>query len=552
MLAGSTGASGTRVEQVPAGAGAVVAAAARVATNAHWLAVAAISSAVALFLLLRLHAWPPHEDETLALFVGRQPLGDLFDTVLSERGGAPLHFLLTHLVALVSPGLTGLRLLSTFFAVTSIPIVAALTFRLTDRRTGVIATLIVAVSWATLFHGIYGRMYSLFLFTTALSFLLLLRALGHGGWKRWFAWSIVMLAALATMPYGAMVLATQAVYVLARRVRRPFSLRAPLLAFVAVTAIATPLWRTYLVLASRFEVGGSGRESNFDSPYEVLVYLRGVVGDFGAGWDAAFAPIVALALLGLIALVRSRPPAALLAASVFVVPTAALLLARLGGAAVPETRHLIFALPFFAMLLAAGLVRAVALTGRSSATVLALALATLVSVEIAWGWQTTPSLYAGEPYKRAEARHAAAAWLAATSRPTDVLFGYNPLFLEAREKGGDLGDIVVPRADVRLAVRTLEEAEKPLGRGVWVHDATNNGITRRYEIPELAPAGEEFEARAFGPFLVIRTTLPEETARAFLRDSLHVQQLGKNLGVSDADINYVTARDALRRIEDGD
>jgi hypothetical protein len=110
----------------------------------------------------------------------------------------------------------------------------------------------------------------------------------------------------------------------------------------------------------------------------------------------------------------------------------------------------------------------------------------------------------------------------------------------------------VPRADVKLAVRTLEEAEKPLGRGVWVHDATNNGITRRYEIPELAPAGEEFEARAFGPFLVIRTTLPEETARAFLRDSLHVQQLGKNLGISDADINYVTARDALRRIEDGD
>jgi hypothetical protein len=216
---------------------------------------------------------------------------------------------------------------------------------------------------------------------------------------------------------------------------------------------------------------------------------------------------------------------------------------------VPETRHLIFALPFFGMLVAAGLARTARLAGRSSPTVLALALAALVSVEIAWGWQRTPSLYAGEPVKRAAARHTAAAWLAATSRPTDVLFGYNPLFLEAWEKGGDLGRIVVPRADVRLAVRTLEEAQKPLGRGVWVHDATNNGILRRYEIPEVAPPGDRFEARAFGPFLVIRTTAPERTARAYLRDSVAVQELGKELGISDADINYVTARDALRRIQ---
>ena len=58
------------------------------------LGVAGCVVAVATFLFTRLTAWPPHEDETLALFVARQPLGRLLDIVLEERGGAPLHYLL--------------------------------------------------------------------------------------------------------------------------------------------------------------------------------------------------------------------------------------------------------------------------------------------------------------------------------------------------------------------------------------------------------------------------------------------------------------------------
>jgi hypothetical protein len=68
--------------------------------------------AVGLFFALRLTAWPPHEDETLVLFVGRGSLGGLLDTVLAELGGAPLHFLLAWVVAHAGGGLTapgGLR-----------------------------------------------------------------------------------------------------------------------------------------------------------------------------------------------------------------------------------------------------------------------------------------------------------------------------------------------------------------------------------------------------------------------------------------------------------
>src|SRR5215467_6196045 len=98
--------------------------AAELGLRTFWLGVAGCTTAVAAFLLARLTAWPPHEDETLALFVGRKSLVDLFTTVQTERGGAPLHFLFAWIVAHTGGGLVGLRLFSALFAVASVPLVA--------------------------------------------------------------------------------------------------------------------------------------------------------------------------------------------------------------------------------------------------------------------------------------------------------------------------------------------------------------------------------------------------------------------------------------------
>ena len=123
--------------------------------------------AVGAFLSTRLLAWPPHEDETLALFVGRQPLAELLEIVLHERGGAPLHYLVAAVAAHSGGGLAALRLASAAFALASIPLVATLVQRLAGRAVALAATVLVSASWILLFHGIYGRMYSLFLFTSA-------------------------------------------------------------------------------------------------------------------------------------------------------------------------------------------------------------------------------------------------------------------------------------------------------------------------------------------------------------------------------------------------
>jgi hypothetical protein len=550
MLAGSTAVPGTRLRRVP-GEPALRRVLGWAAADTYRLGVAGITAALAGFLLLQAIHWPAHEDETLVFFVSRQSLGELFSTVFEERGGAPLHFLLAHALSAVWPSLLGLRLISVVFAVASVPVMAALVRRMTDPGTALLATLVAAASWMVVYHGIYARMYSLFLFTSALSFLLLLRAVGSRDRKRWVAWAIATLAAIATQPYGAFVLGIGAVYVVGRRRRDSVPFRPALVSFAAVTLLALPLWLAYRVLAARFDVGVTGESgSKLGSPIDVLAYLVRVAGDFTAGWPFAVALVIAVAFVGLAMLARSRPAAAFLAGTVVLLPTVAFLVTRSGSSVSLESRHLIFALPFFAMLVAVGLRRLASLAGARAPAALALALGVLLSAQIAWGWSRTPWMYAGEPQVRTEARAEAAAWLAATSRPDDILFAYEPLYLDAWRKGAPFGSSIVQRADPKLALDTLGEIPKPLGRGVWVFDATDHldVSKQRFTIAGTSP-GPQFEARAFGPFLVIRTKKPTVTAETFLRDTAVVEFNGQILRITDAGLNHQTAVTALARLK---
>ena len=156
MLAGGSGAPGTRDAGVPAAPRR--GRAFSWAGDGFWVGVGAVAVGLGAFLLLRLHALPPNEDEALAFFISHGSLGEVLETVLGERGGAPLHYLLAYLVGQVDPGLTSLRLISVAFAVASIPVAAAVVARLSDRRTALLASVVTAASWTMLYHGIYARM----------------------------------------------------------------------------------------------------------------------------------------------------------------------------------------------------------------------------------------------------------------------------------------------------------------------------------------------------------------------------------------------------------
>jgi hypothetical protein len=497
-------------------------------------AVSLLAGAVALVLLVQLRAWPPHEDETLALYVGQESLRGLLETVLGERGGAPLHFLLSWLVAHAGGGITELRLLSAAFAVAAVPLVALIAARLTNRRTALVAAALASASWMLLFHGVYARMYSLFLFTSALSYLALLAAAERGGRRPWALWVGAALLTVATHPYGALVLASQGAFVLIARAR----VREAVRAFAAVAVLGIPFWIADLTLAGRFDVGVGGGGEKLGDPLTVVAYLGHVAGDFSAGWLLTTIAALGLFAAGLLHLWTARRDAALLVVAVLVVPTAAFVAARLGAAAAPETRHLIFALPFF---WACAAVPVTALARRHGTRVLVAALALACSAEVAWAWSKTPELFTGEPTARVAGRAEAARWLGDTGRPDDVLLGYDPVFARAWEEER-LSRLVLPRADAKLALEALREAGEPLGRGVWVFDAWDtNNVVREERIGRRLPwpAGM-FEARAFGPYLVVRTRTPTGTARRYLERAAAAQVVGKSLGLGDADINFAT------------
>jgi Dolichyl-phosphate-mannose-protein mannosyltransferase len=506
-----------------------------------------VTAGLAAFLLTRLGAWPPNEDETLVFFVSREPLGEVLHTISGERGGAPLHFLLAHFVLLASPTLEALRLLSAIPVVLAVLVVAALAARLAGRRAALVAALIVAASGTTHYHGVYARMYGLFLLATALSFLLLLRALERPTALRWVLWGLAVLGAIATQPYGALVLVVQALYLpwVGRRSLR--SLGRPAVAFALVAVAAIPLWITYSRLASRFDVGAGPGGSALGSPGEVFAYLWETFGDFTAGWLAAAVPIAVAALAGLALLARQSRDSGVLTALVVVVPVVTLLLTRSGNDLFLETRHLLFALPFVATALALAIVTAAQAADRAGLALGALALAGVVAVQVSWGVSRTPWLYSGEPEPRETARAEAAAWLARTARSDDVLFGYEPTYLDAERAGAPYGEIVVPRADPELSLEELREAGPELGRGVWVLDASDFLQPELVEltIPERSP-GPGFEARAFGPFLVVRSSEAAGTLERFLEQTVRVQHLGTALGIADARINLATAGTALR------
>lgn len=510
-----------------------------------WTATATIAACLAGVLGWFLLAWPPHEDEALALFVGRGSLSGLLDTVITERGGAPLHFLLAWGVVHGGGGLTELRIVSLVFAVASVPLIALLGARLADRTVGVVAAALASGTWVMLFHGVYGRMYSLFLFTSLLSFLALLSALDRGGRRRFLIWGLALLATLASHPYAVLVVGAQVLFVVLRRVR----LREAFVTLAGVFVLGAPFWWADVVLRDRFDVGVGGGGERLGSPGSVVRYFWWVAGDFSAGRHAWSAPVLLLALVGSVLLWRRRRESLTLIACVIVVPALAFTLATLNSSTSPEARHLIFVLPFFSVLLAVPLV-ALARARPPATSALALAAVVVLLVgEVRWAHERTPPLFDGLPAAEVHARDAAGAWLASTARPDDVLLGYEPLFLQAWESNRAFSSNVVPRADPALFASALKRIQEPLGRGVWVFDASDTTNPRqRSTIPFALPSPQSaFEGRVFGPYLVIRSRRPLETPARYTAVSETVMRLGRALRIADADINLKTMLEAESR-----
>ena len=408
-------------------------------------------TAAAAFLFHQLLAWPPHEDEALPLFIGRHPLDQMFQVVLEERGGAPLHFLLAWAVAHLELGLGGLRAVSAFSRSRASPWSRSCwRGSAGGSRAGRDAARRDQLD-VSLPRCLRPHVQPLPLHEPASP---ISRCSPH---------SSAAAAGLGALGAGdprhrrdpslrrARARVAGAFVVVARRDR----LRGAIWAFGAVAVLGIPFWLTDLVLAGRFDAGVAAGSRPGRRRLRLAVggrLHRRLPGRcrlcswrWRPGWPCS----------------RARRECWRRACPI--VPLAALVVARSTGS--PETRHLIFLLPFVALAAGAGIARLGRVWGSAA---LGRARGRAARLDVgpdARAVRVGAGRPPGGPRGRSRIHRG-------DDESDDVLLGYDPLFLQAWERNPKVPLVVLPRADADLALHSLLSLERPLGHGIWVLDSS--------------------------------------------------------------------------------
>jgi hypothetical protein len=412
-----------------------------------------------------------YEDEAIAGLIAMRPMPEVLDTVLVDRGGAPLHFVLAHVAFWIHTSPEALRLLSVVFALGTVPLCFELGRRLDGVGAGVVAAAVAASSTALAVYGSFGRMYALFAFVAALFAVLFVRALELRTTAAVAAAAAAGWLLPAVHPYGAIpaFVALVAAAVLWRG--RP--LRAAWPVAVAVLA-AVPLVVADLRLADRAAVGAGG-ERSLASPGEAWDELVAAVSAFAGGDGAALVFCTALALVGLAVLVRSHPAVAALTLST-AVPPLLFVLVRTDTAPDLSPRHLFYGLPLWAVAIGVGAARLAAPLERRLAAV-SLAGIALVAV-------LSPASALRDPRQLEFGTTRVAAVTGIRAGANELLVPYSTVFLAALPDVADA--VALPHAPGDEIVRALDHAEAPI-QAVHVAIPTEPWTVRRLSGPFEKP-----------------------------------------------------------------
>ena len=361
-----------------------------------------------------------------------RPFGEVLDTVMLDRGGAPLHFVLVHAVFWFEASAESLRWLSVVCAVAAVPLCFDLGRRLGGSAAGIVAAAVAASSTAVAVYGSFGRMYALYVLVAALAFDLFVRAL-----QRPTAGTIALAAAAAWLlpavhPYGAVPAAVELVVaiVLWRRRAWPFG--------VAATA-AVPFLLADLRLADRAEVGEG---SSLAGPGDAWSELVSAVSSFAGGDGLLLLLFIGLAVVGIGLLLRSEPAAAVLALSVAVPPVLFVLIPA-GSEPDLSPRHLFYGLPLWAAAIGAAAARG-GFVVAAAAVLLAL---------------VAPASELRDPRELGLLPEESAAEVRAG--PSDLLVPYATPFLA--NLGSVREALALPQGPGEEIAEALEQADEPIG-----------------------------------------------------------------------------------------
>jgi hypothetical protein len=476
----------------------------------------AIAGATA-FLLARL--WPDvggkpfHEDEAVAGLISSRPLADLLHTVVLDRGGAPLHFLLAHTALAIDPTPEAVRWLSVLFALATVPLCYDLTRRVAGRGAGLVAAGLAATSQLLLIYGTFGRMYSLFAFASALAADLFVRAADRPTRSTAVAAAASALLPLTVHPFGAFLFAAEAAVAMWLWRGRSPRIAAPVL---LITLLAVPLLLSDVRLSDRY-APEAGQSLGGTSVSAATVHA---LGGAAGGGGIALAVFAVLAAFGGLTLARRNPAIALLALVTISFPPAALAAASASGLTTDRLgpRHLIFVLPLWIALVATGASRLVVrlpLSTRVAALAAVVAAAAFAPAAV-----SEPRAF---PTGAKHAVTAPADWLRTQLTPGAVLYPYSPVFLAA-----------LPTAKEARAYAREPVALARIARRTHATPAVFMSIPLRGPVDAagLRSAGVRF--RAFTSWLILESRGPFVDGTAALESAANVLRTSAPL-VTDPD-----------------
>jgi hypothetical protein len=387
-----------------------------------------------------------------------RPLREVLDTVLVDRGGAPLHFVLAHAAFWIDASAQSLRWLSVVAALGAVPLCFDLARRLAGGTAGIVAAALAASSTALAVYGSFGRMYALFVLVAALFADLFLRAVQNRTLGSVAAASAAGWLLPAVHPYGA--IPAFAALVAAAVIWRGRPLRAAWPVAVAVLA-AIPFLLADLRLAHRAAVGDAGER--LASPGEAWAELVAALSSFAGGEGLPFVFFAVLALAGTVIAARREPVFAVLIGSV-ALPPILFLLVRSGSPADLSPRHLFYGLPLWAAAIG---VAAARLPVPAAALVILIAL-------------TSPASALRDPRELGIASVSPNDAPEVRAHENDLLVPYAPVFLAALSELRSA--LALPHGPPDEVVRALDHVDEPMGN-VYLAVPTEPWTIRRLAGP---------------------------------------------------------------------
>ena len=264
----------------------------------------AVMGVMALAVLLRFFALGKDSlwfDEVLSANISHGGLAAVFQASTTLDGmnfHPPLYHLILHFWMLVfGQSDPALRSLSAIFGTLSVLLVYKVGTELFDRKTGLVAALLLAVSPFAIYYSQEVRPYSLFMLLTLTSFLFFIRMLRPD--RRHKADSLgyctVNVLLLCTHAYGLFVIGSQVLYFLIFRKTYASSRRPFWIAQVLTALVASP-W-IYILLRGVFQISASHGILQIEDPLAQAfsVLLTDLLG-FAAGAPASLLIPLSIAL----------------------------------------------------------------------------------------------------------------------------------------------------------------------------------------------------------------------------------------------------------------